>query len=47
MSVEVDDKGKPVDAIKFFRGTRELKDDSRVKIVRAGNKSTLSMFLFS
>ena len=43
MSVEVNTKGKPVDAIRFYRGTRELKDDSRCTIKTTESSASLSI----
>ncbi|XP_059156398.1 twitchin-like isoform X4 [Physella acuta] len=43
VSVTADPKGKPPPVIKFYRGPRELKDDSRVSIKVNGLTSTLGI----
>ncbi|XP_055900297.1 twitchin-like isoform X6 [Biomphalaria glabrata] len=43
ITVTADPKGKPAPAIKFYRGPRELKDDSRVSIRVDGLSSTFGI----
>lgn len=43
MTVTVDPRGKPAPIIRFYRGTRELKDDSRVTIRTDGFSSSFSI----
>lgn len=43
LTVTVDPKGKPTPVVKFYRGPRELKDDSRVSVKADGLTSTLGI----
>ena len=43
LTVDVDPKGKASHVVKFYRGVRELRDDSRVSISHKGNSSTLGI----